>query len=69
MKKVICIIVDGAFEREDVVKIERNEVITVTGTVKAMFYGVEEFEKTMKLAQEMEEFKEAGNTVDEQEEY
>ena len=32
--------------------------------VKSIFYGEEEFDKTMKLAQQMEEFIEAGNTVD-----
>ena len=69
MKKVVCIIVEGAFEMADVETMEKGEEISVTGKVKSIFYGEEEFDKTMKLAQQMEEFIEAGNTVDEQEEY
>lgn len=67
--KVVCILVDGDFERADIEIMEKGESITVTGKVKSIFYGEEEFDKTMKLAQDMEEFIEAGGTVDEQEEY
>lgn len=69
MKKVVCVVVDGDFSRSDVEIMESGGLITVFGKVKSIFYGEEEFDKTMKLAQQMEEFIEAGNTVDEQEEY
>ena len=69
MQKVVCVVVDGDFSRSDVEIMESGDLITVFGQVKSIFYGVEEFDKTMKLAQDMEEFMEAGNTFNEQEEY
>ena len=69
MQKVVCVVVDGDFSRSDVEIMESGDLITVFGKVKSIFYGVEEFDKTMKLAQDMEEFMEAGNTFNEQEEY
>lgn len=68
MKKVVCVVVDGDFNIEDIQKMERNEVVTVTGTITSIFYGVDEFDKTMKLAQDMEEFVLAGGNVKEDDE-
>ena len=68
MKKVVCVVVDGDFHMEDIQKMERNEVVTVTGTITSIFYGVDEFNKTMKLAQDMEEFVlDSGNVKEDDE--
>ena len=69
MKKVVCILVDGDFLMSDIELMERGNHVIVGGKVKSIFYGEGEFDKTMKLAQDMEEFIEAGNTVNEEEEY
>lgn len=69
MKKVVCIVVDESFTTEDILSMEQCREVTITGKVKSIFYGEEAFDKTMKLAQQMEEFIEAGDTVDDEEEY
>ena len=68
MAKVVCVLVDGDFKMSDIELMEKGERVIVGGKVKSIFYGEDEFDKTMRLAQEMEEFKIAGDTYVEDEE-